>query len=120
MQDLTAARLVGIEVNRVAAITFGIGVAITAVGGMMYGATTGAFSPNSGYDLISRLLAIIILGGLGSVGGAMAAAIFMTTAEALVDIWQPNWAVAVFYLALVLVLLFKPTGIFGRTAARAQ
>jgi branched-chain amino acid transport system permease protein len=120
MQDLTAARLVGIEVNRVAAITFGIGVAITAVGGMMYGATTGAFSPNSGYDLISRLLAIIILGGLGSVGGAMAAAIFMTTAEALVDIWQPNWAVAVFYLALILVLLFKPSGIFGRQAARAQ
>jgi branched-chain amino acid transport system permease protein len=120
MQDLTAARLVGIEVNRVAAITFGIGVAITAVGGMMYGATSGGFNPNSGYDLISRLLAIIILGGLGSVGGAMAAAIFMTTAEALVDIWQPNWAVAVFYLALILVLLFKPSGIFGRQAARAQ
>ena len=93
-----------------AALTFGIGVAVTAVGGMMFGATSGAFSPNSGYDLISRLLAIIILGGLGSVGGAMVAAIFMTTAEALVDIWQPNWAVAVFYLALVLVLAHPPGG----------
>ncbi len=120
MQDVTAARLVGIEVNRVAALTFGIGVAVTAVGGMMFGATSGAFNPNSGYDLISRLLAIIILGGLGSVGGAMAAAIFMTTAEALVDIWQPNWAVAVFYLALVLVLVIRPAGIFGRQAVRAQ
>ncbi len=120
MQDATAARLVGIEVNRVAALTFGIGVAVTAVGGMMFGATSGAFSPNSGYDLISRLLAIIILGGLGSVGGAMVAAIFMTTAEALVDIWQPNWAVAVFYLALVLVLLIRPAGLLGRQAVRAQ
>jgi branched-chain amino acid transport system permease protein len=120
MQDATAAALVGIEVNRVAALTFGIGVAVTAVGGMMYGATSGGFNPNSGYDLISRLLAIIILGGLGSIGGAMVAAIFMTTAEALVDIWQPNWAVAVFYLALVVVLVVRPTGLFGRRAVRAQ
>jgi branched-chain amino acid transport system permease protein len=120
MQDATAAALVGIEVNRVAALTFGIGVAVTAVGGMMYGATSGGFNPNSGYDLISRLLAIIILGGLGSIGGAMVAAIFMTTAEALVDIWQPNWAVAVFYLALVVVLVVRPTGLFGRRTVRAQ
>ena len=68
MQDQTAARLVGIDVNRVAALTFGIGVAVTAAGGMVYGSVN-AFNPNSGYDLISRLLAIIILGGLGSIGG---------------------------------------------------
>jgi len=119
MQDETAARLVGIDVNRVAALTFGIGVAVTAVGGMLYGATN-SFNPNSGYDLISRLLAIIILGGLGSVGGALAAAVFMITLESVVTIWQPTWAVAVFYAALVLVLLIRPTGFFGRKAVRAQ
>jgi len=120
MQNQTAARLVGIDVNRVAAVTFGIGVAVTAVGGMMFGATSGGFNPNSGYDLISRLLAIIILGGLGSIGGALAAAVFMTTAEALVDIWSPDWAVVVFYVALVLVLTLRPSGLFGRGPARAQ
>jgi branched-chain amino acid transport system permease protein len=120
MQDQMAARLIGINVNRVAAVTFGIGVAVTAVGGMMFGATSGGFNPNSGYDLISRLLAIIILGGLGSIGGALAAAVFMTTAEALVDIWQPDWSVAVFYLALVIILTVRPQGLFGRRAARAQ
>jgi branched-chain amino acid transport system permease protein len=120
MQDLTAARLIGIDVNRVAAVTFGIGVAVTAVGGMMFGATSGGFNPNSGYDLISRLLAIIILGGLGSIGGALAAAVFMTTAEALVDIWSPDWAVVVFYAALVLVLTIRPAGLFGRAPVRAQ
>jgi branched-chain amino acid transport system permease protein len=119
MQDETAARLVGIDTNRVAAITFGIGVAVTAAGGMVYGATN-SFNPNSGYDLISRLLAIIILGGLGSIGGALAASIFMLTLESLVDIWQPNWAIVVFYAALVLVLVIKPTGFFGRQAVRAQ
>jgi branched-chain amino acid transport system permease protein len=120
MQNQTAARLVGIDVNRVAAVTFGIGVAVTAVGGMMFGATSGGFNPNSGYDLISRLLAIIILGGLGSIGGALAAALFMTTAEALVDIWSPDWAVVVFYVALVLVLTLRPSGLFGRGPVRAQ
>jgi branched-chain amino acid transport system permease protein len=119
MQDETAARLVGIDTNRVAAITFGIGVAVTAAGGMVYGATN-AFDPNSGYDLISRLLAIIILGGLGSIGGALVASIFMLTLESLVDIWQPTWAIVVFYAALVLVLVIKPTGFFGRQAVRAQ
>jgi branched-chain amino acid transport system permease protein len=119
MQDETAARLVGIDVNRVAALTFGIGVAVTAAGGMVYGATN-AFNANSGYDLISRLLAIIILGGLGSVGGALAASVFMLTLESVVTIWQPTWAVAVFYAALVLVLLIRPTGFFGRKAVRAQ
>jgi branched-chain amino acid transport system permease protein len=120
MQDETAARLVGIDTNRVAAITFGIGVAVTAAGGMVYGATSGGFNPNSGYDLISRLLAIIILGGLGSIGGALAASVFMLTLESLVDVWSPNWAIVVFYAALVLVLLIRPTGFFGRQPVRAQ
>jgi branched-chain amino acid transport system permease protein len=86
---------------------------------MVFGATN-AFNPNSGYDLISRLLAIIILGGLGSIGGAMAAAVFMTTVEAIVNIWSPTWSVVVFYAALVVVLTFRPNGMFGRRAVRAQ
>ena len=119
MQDQTAARLIGINISRVAAITYGIGVAVTAAGGMVFGATN-AFNPNSGYDLISRLLAIIVLGGLGSIGGALAASIFMITLESVVDIWQPTWAIVVFYAALVLVLLIRPSGFFGRKAVRAQ
>jgi branched-chain amino acid transport system permease protein len=120
MQDRTAAMLVGIDVNRVSALTYGIGVAVTAAGGMVFGATGGGFNPNSGYDLISRLLALIILGGLGSIGGALVASVLMLTVESVVDIWQPTWAVAVFYAAMVLVLILRPAGLFGRQAARAQ
>jgi branched-chain amino acid transport system permease protein len=119
MQDQVAARLIGIDVNRVAALAFGVGVAVTAIGGMVFGAVN-TFNPNSGYDLISRLLAIIILGGLGSIAGALAAAIFMTTIESIVTIWSPTWSVVVFYAALVIVLTFRPTGLFGRREARAQ
>jgi branched-chain amino acid transport system permease protein len=119
MQNQTAARLIGIDVTRVAALTFGIGTAVTAIGGMVFGSIS-SFTPNSGYDLISRLLAIVILAGMGSIGGALAAAVLMTTAEALVDIWQPDWAVAVFYLAMVIILTVRPAGLFGRRAVRAQ
>ena len=119
MQDETAARLVGISVNKVAAVTFGIGVAVTAAGGLVYGETN-AFNANSGYDLISRLLSIVILGGMGSVGGALGASVFMLTLESVVTIWQPNWAVVVYYAALVIVLVYRPTGLFGRKAVRAQ
>ena len=119
MQDHTSARLIGIDVNRVAALTFGIGVAVTAVGGMVYGSLN-QFNANSGYDLISRLLAIIVLGGLGSIGGALVASVFMITVESVVDIWSPSYAVVVFYAALVLVLIIKPTGLFGKPEARAQ
>ncbi|MGH3263364.1 MAG: branched-chain amino acid ABC transporter permease, partial [Trebonia sp.] len=119
MQDETAARLVGISVNKVAAFTFGVGVAVTAAGGVVYGSTN-AFNANSGYDLISRLLSIVILGGLGSVGGALGASIFMLTLESVITIWQPTWAVAVYYAALFIVLVWRPTGLFGRKAVRAQ
>jgi branched-chain amino acid transport system permease protein len=120
LQDRSAARLVGVNVDRVATITFGIGVAVTAAGGMVFGATN-SFNPNTGYDLISRLLTIVILGGLGSIGGALGAAVFMLVLEDIVAVvWSPVWAPFVFFGALVVVLSIRPTGLFGRSSARAQ
>lgn len=120
LQNRTAADLVGIEVNRVRMISVGVGVAVTAVGGMVFGATN-SFNPNTGYDLISRLLAIVILGGMGSIGGAMAAAVFMLVINDVVAVaWSPTWAPLVYFAALVIVLSIRPQGLFGRSAVRAQ
>lgn len=120
MQNRTAAQLIGIDVERVSAITFAIGVGLTAAGGMAYGATT-PFNNNSWYDLITRLFAIIILGGLGSVEGAPIGAIIMLVLSDLTAvIWSPTWSSAVFFFALVLLLLFRPQGLFGRLATRKQ
>jgi branched-chain amino acid transport system permease protein len=120
LQNRTAADLIGIEVNRVRTISVGIGVAVTAVGGMVFGATN-SFNPNTGYDLISRLLAIVILGGMGSIGGAMAAAVFLLVINDVVAVaWSPTWAPLVYFAALVLVLSVRPQGLFGRSAVRAQ
>jgi branched-chain amino acid transport system permease protein len=120
LADRNAARVVGIDVDRVSAITFGIGVAVTAAGGMVFGATS-SFNPNTGYDLISRLLTIVILGGLGSIGGALAAAVTMLVVEDVVAVvWSPIWAPFVFFAVLVVVLSVKPSGLFGKAAVRAQ
>ena len=120
LQDRRAAELIGIDVDRVRTITFGIGIAVTAAGGMVFGATN-SFNPNSGYDLISRLLTIVILGGLGSIGGALVAALFMLVLEDVVAVaWSPVWSTLVFFVVLVIVLTFRPQGLFGRAAARAQ
>jgi branched-chain amino acid transport system permease protein len=120
LQNRTAADLIGIDVNRVRMLSVGVGVAVTAVGGMVFGATN-SFNPNSGYDLISRLLAIVILGGMGSIGGAMVAAVFLLVINDVVAVaWSPTWAPLVFFAALVVILSFRPQGLFGRTAVRAQ
>jgi branched-chain amino acid transport system permease protein len=120
LQNRTAADLIGVNVNRTRTISVGIGVAVTAIGGMVFGATT-AFNPSSGYDLISRLLAIVILGGMGSIGGAMAAAVLLLVISDVVAVaWSPTWAPLVFFAVLVVVLSVRPQGLFGRSAVRAQ
>jgi branched-chain amino acid transport system permease protein len=120
LQNRTAADLIGINVNRVRTISVGIGISLTAVGGVVYGATN-AFNSNSGYDLISRLLAIVILGGLGSIGGAMIAAVLLLVINDVVSVaWSPTWAPLVYFAALVVVLSIRPQGLFGKAAVRAQ
>src|SRR6266849_2877246 len=113
MLNRTAAQLIGIDVDRVAAIAFGIGMATAAAGGVVFGITT-AFNPGSHYDLISRLLTIIVLGGLGSLRGAIIAALIMLVSEDITAVViSPVWASFVFFVILVLVLLFRPQGLYG-------
>ncbi len=120
MQNRAAAELIGIDVERVSAITFGIGVALAAAGGMAYGATS-AFNPASHLDLISRLLVIIILGGMGSMKGAPIASVAMLVIEDVTSvIWSPVWANTVFFALLVIVLLVRPRGLFGQLESRKQ
>jgi branched-chain amino acid transport system permease protein len=118
LADQTAAALVGINVKNVSTICFGIGIAVTAAGGMIYGATN-AFNASSSYDLISRLLVIIVLGGMGSIGGALAAGVFMITVQDIVSVvWGPVWSSLTFFLILVVILSVRPQGLFGKQSAR--
>jgi branched-chain amino acid transport system permease protein len=120
MQDRTAASLIGIDVERVQTITFGIGVALAAAGGMFFGATN-PFNAASSYDLISRLLVIIVLGGMGSLRGALVASFAMLILSDVVDVvWSPVWASTVFFVFLIVLLLVRPQGFFGQLEGRKQ
>ena len=69
--------------------------------------------------LVATCLAI--LAGLGSIGGALVAALFMVTLEDVVAVvWSPVWATLVYYASLIVVLSFRPNGLFGKAAVRAQ
>ncbi|HEX6556849.1 MAG TPA: branched-chain amino acid ABC transporter permease [Ktedonobacteraceae bacterium] len=120
MQDRTAAALIGIDVERVQTITFGIGVALAAAGGVAFGATN-PFNAAASYDLISRLLVIIVLGGMGSLRGALFASFAMLIISDVIDVvWSPVWASTVFFALLIVLLLFRPQGFFGRIEGRKQ
>jgi branched-chain amino acid transport system permease protein len=120
MQNRTAAELIGIDVKRISTITFGIGIALAAAGGMAFGATN-AFNAGSSYDLISRLLAIIIFGGMGSLSGALIASVGMLVIEDVTSVvWSPVWASTVFFILLVIILLVRPQGLFGQVEGRKQ
>jgi branched-chain amino acid transport system permease protein len=113
MLNRTAAQLIGVDVDRVAAIAFGIGVATAAAGGVVFGITN-AFNPGSHYDLISRLLTIIVLGGLGSLRGAIIAALIMLVSEDITQVMiSPVWANFVFFVILVAILIVRPQGLYG-------
>jgi branched-chain amino acid transport system permease protein len=115
VQNPVSARLLGVNVERVSALGFGISVATATAAGAVFGMIT-PFYPGSHYDLISRLLSIIVLGGLGSLGGAIVAALFMGVAEAVfaAEI-SPTWSSFTFFIVLIAILLLRPQGLFGST-----
>ncbi len=120
MQDRTAAALIGVDVEGVQTITFGIGVALAAAGGMVFGATN-PFNAATSYDLISRLLVIIVLGGMGSLRGALFASFVMLVISDVTDVvWSPVWSSTVFFALLIVLLLFRPQGLLGRLEGRKQ
>jgi branched-chain amino acid transport system permease protein len=113
VQNPESARLLGVESSRVSAIGFGLGAATAAAAGSVYGLLY-PFNSGSHYDLISRLLSIVVLGGLGSVGGAVVAAVIVSTSSAIVaSTVSPSWSEMTFFVILMLVLLVRPQGLFG-------
>jgi branched-chain amino acid transport system permease protein len=107
------AELVGVNVAGVAAMTFAIGVAVTGAGGSIVSVLY-PFLPGSHYVWISRLLGIIVLGGMGSLPGAIAGALLLGVAETTTTTYVgPEWATAVPYVVIFVVLLMRPQGLLG-------
>ena len=112
-QNSSGAALVGVGAAGTAALAFALGTATTGVGGSILSVLY-PFFPASHYDWISRLLGIVVLGGMGSLPGAMVGALVLGLAETLTATYGSlRWSTLVFYLVIMLVLLFRPQGLFG-------
>lgn len=114
-QDQDAARLMGINVNRVISLTFALGSALGALAGVFYSV---AYTRVSAYmGLMPGLKAFVaaVLGGIGNIGGAVLGGYLIGVAETLTKAYiSTEWADALVFVILILVLLVKPTGILGK------
>jgi branched-chain amino acid transport system permease protein len=118
IQHADAARLVGIDTERVAGYGFGLGLATAAIGGTALSLDTTIY-PSLHWHWIGPLMAIIVVGGLGSVPGAAIAAMLLGLGQSLLQIpMGTTWAQTVFYLALFATLAFRPQGFFGGRLAQ--
>jgi branched-chain amino acid transport system permease protein len=114
VQNPQSAALLGVDAGRVQAFGFGLGIATAAASGSIYGLLY-PFNAGSHYDLISRLLSVVVLGGLGSIGGAVIAGTLIGVVSSVAAVaWSPTWSEMTFFVVLLLVLLIRPQGMFGR------
>jgi branched-chain amino acid transport system permease protein len=112
--DPRAANLVAIDVARTAAIAFALGGALTACGGALV-STFYTFNASMGVVFTMKALIIVIMGGVGDVRGAVLAAVILGISETLVaSLVDPGLTLAATYMLFILVLLFRPQGLFGR------
>ena len=114
-QDRVMASAMGIPVPWVHTAVFAIGAAMAAASGVLFGPLVGV-SHAMGLDVILRAFIVVVVGGMGNLGGSILAAIFVSMLEAFAAIWvSPAQAVIFSFMALILTLLFRPTGLFVPT-----
>ncbi len=112
-ENMVAATLVGIAPHRVNMIAFAIGIALAGVAGCTLAATY-SIDPYFGFLLSLKALIALALGGLGNVGGALAGGVLLGMVESGSAYFLPGWSDAVSYLVFLLVLMFRPQGLFVR------
>jgi len=116
-QDPEAARMMGVEVDRVIIAAFFLGSALAGAGGLMFGLYYNLTSYVIGFTTGLRAFTAAVLGGIGNVPGAMLGGILIGLIEAFGSYWiSAAWADVIIFSILVLVLVFKPAGLLGRLA----
>src|SRR5579864_4603895 len=114
-QDRVMAQAMGIPVPLVYTGVFAIGSAMAAASGVLFAPTTGV-DHTMGLDWVLKAFIVVVVGGMGNLGGSIAAAIFVSLLESYATIWlDPSQAVIVSFVVLILTLLFRPTGLFVST-----
>jgi len=114
-QDRTMAQAMGIPVPWVHTGVFAMGAGMAAASGVLFGPLVGV-NHIMGLDWVLKAFIVVVVGGMGNLGGSIAASIFISLLEAYASIWvSPSQAIIVSSVVLILTLLFRPTGLFVPT-----
>lgn len=105
----------GINVPRMITLTYGFGVGLAALAGVL-AAPIYSVNPNMGADLIIVVFAVVVIGGMGSILGAILTGFGLGIVEGLTRVFYPEGSAVVIFVIMAIVLLVKPAGLFGRTA----
>ena len=113
VDDAQMARGVGIDTNRISMLIFALGAFLAALGGVIGGAFLGVY-PGLDFEILPLAFAVVIIGGMGSLGGAAIGAMLVGLADNFGKALFPELAYFTLYAPMVLILAIKPTGLFGR------
>ena len=114
-ENATLTQAFGINVPLLVTLTYGFGVALAAFAGVL-AAPIYSVNPNMGADLIIVVFAVVVIGGMGSIMGAIVTGFSLGLIEGLTKVFYPEASATVIFIIMVLVLLVKPAGLFGRAA----
>jgi len=114
-ENPTLTQAFGINVPLLVTLTYGFGVGLAAFAGVL-AAPIYSVNPNMGADLIIVVFAVVVIGGMGSILGAIVTGFSLGLIEGLTKVFYPEASATVIFIIMVLVLLVKPAGLFGRTA----
>jgi branched-chain amino acid transport system permease protein len=112
-ENPTLVRAFGINVPRMITLTYGFGVALAAFAGVM-AAPIYNVSPNMGSELIIVVFAVVVIGGMGSILGAIISGFGLGVVEGLTKVFYPEASNTVIFVVMAIVLLVRPAGLFGR------
>lgn len=116
--DADAARLMGINIDRTIALTFAIGSALAAAGGVLVGVYYNSIDPLMGMTPGIKAFVAAVLGGIGIIPGAMMGGIILGVVEAMVaGIGLSTFRDAAAFLILIFILLYKPAGLLGKNVS---
>jgi branched-chain amino acid transport system permease protein len=105
----------GINVPLLVTLTYGFGVGLAAFAGVL-AAPIYSVNPNMGADIIIVVFAVVVIGGMGSILGAIVTGFSLGLVEGLTKVFYPEASATVIFIIMAIVLLLKPAGLFGRTA----
>jgi branched-chain amino acid transport system permease protein len=113
-ENPTLVRAFGINVPRMITLTYGFGVALAALAGVM-AAPIYNVSPQMGANLIIVVFAVVVIGGMGSIMGAIVTGFALGVIEGLTKVFFPEASNTVIFIIMAIVLLIRPAGLFGRS-----